>query len=196
MLINPDTPLKSCYRLQDTHLHLYGNCHNLSSPESPAMLLRKQTSFSQTLTVKLHPRESRPNHEAGIVLWWSQYSYISISATLMTHNTISITITKTASSSKTTTTTSLPVNRAPTTNPETTTPTITLIIKATPSNYSFHYNLGTKDKQLLTLPMTEVVRDPDVGGAFAGMMWGIYACGNGEPCLEPVVFSSVSVRND
>ena len=78
-----DTPLKQCYALteQPGFLRIYGNCYDLSSPEGPAMLLRKQTSYSERFHVKLNFNPRKKGYEAGIVLWWSQFSYATVGIT-------------------------------------------------------------------------------------------------------------------
>jgi hypothetical protein len=40
--------------------------------------------------------------------------------------------------------------------------------------------------------VSELAVSPLVGGAFTGTMFGLYAFGNGEPCLDPADFSNVS----
>jgi beta-xylosidase len=79
-----DTPLKQCYTLTERpgHLRLYGNCYDLASPEAPAMLLRKQTSYTESLEVQMQFSPRKVGYEAGIVLWWSQYSYATYGLTL------------------------------------------------------------------------------------------------------------------
>jgi hypothetical protein len=57
---------------------VYGNCYELTSPEAPALLLRKQSSYNETFSVKLDFRPSRLGYEAGIALWWHQYSFATI----------------------------------------------------------------------------------------------------------------------
>lgn len=37
---------------------------------------------------------------------------------------------------------------------------------------------------------------PPVGGAFAGVMYGIYAFGRGEPVLDPADFTAISVVSE
>lgn len=80
-----DTPLKQSYSLTERpgYLRLYGNCYNLSSPEAPAMLLRKQTMYEQSFGVTLEFNPSRVGYEAGLVLWWNQFSYATIGVTLV-----------------------------------------------------------------------------------------------------------------
>lgn len=80
LALSTDTPLKQSYSLTERpgFLRLWGNCYDLSSPEAPAMLLRKQTSFFQTFEVTMKFSSQRVGCEAGLVLWWSQFSYATI----------------------------------------------------------------------------------------------------------------------
>ncbi|KAJ8119998.1 hypothetical protein ONZ43_g3181 [Nemania bipapillata] len=79
-----NTPLKHCYNLTQRpgYLRLYGNCYDLSSPEAPAMLLRKQSSYTESFEVKMQFSPRKTGYEAGIVVWWSQYSYATYGLTL------------------------------------------------------------------------------------------------------------------
>lgn len=86
-LLNPgaDTPLKQSYSLEERPgcLRLYGNCYDLSSPESPTMLLRKQTAYAQSFEATMAFEPSKAGYEAGIVLWWNQFSYATIGVALV-----------------------------------------------------------------------------------------------------------------
>ncbi|GKT65148.1 glycosyl hydrolase [Colletotrichum tofieldiae] len=77
-LSKPSLELGWYHKKRPGHLRLYGNCFDLNSPESPAMLLRKQSSYSETLRVKMLFKPSRPGYESGVTVWWSQYSYATI----------------------------------------------------------------------------------------------------------------------
>jgi beta-xylosidase len=79
-----DTPLKSCYNLTERpgYLRLYGNCYDLASPEAPAMLLRKQSSYTESFEVKMQFSPRKAGYEAGIVVWWNQYLYAAYGLTL------------------------------------------------------------------------------------------------------------------
>jgi len=43
------------------------------------------------------------------------------------------------------------------------------------------------------VPLSTLITSPPVGGAFTGMMFGLYAFGNnnGEPCLDPADYSGI-----
>jgi hypothetical protein len=43
-----------------------------------------------------------------------------------------------------------------------------------------------------SVPVSALITSPPVGGAFTGMMFGLYAFGNGEPCLDPADFSCIT----
>lgn len=47
------------------------------------MLLRKQTAFQQRFQAVLDFQPSKEGYEAGIVLWWSLFSYASIGITVV-----------------------------------------------------------------------------------------------------------------
>ena len=42
------------------------------------MLLRKQTSYNQTFHVRMKFKPTARGYEAGVVLWWSQFSYAAM----------------------------------------------------------------------------------------------------------------------
>lgn len=42
------------------------------------MLLRRQTSYNQRFHTSLTFNPTTPGYQAGIVLWWSQYSYATV----------------------------------------------------------------------------------------------------------------------
>jgi beta-xylosidase len=79
-----DTPLKKEWSLsaRPGYLRLHGGCYDLESPESPTLLLRKQTAFHQRFQATLDFEPSREGYEAGIVVWWSMYSFASIGITI------------------------------------------------------------------------------------------------------------------
>jgi beta-xylosidase len=72
------TPLRQCYTLESSRLALYGNAYTIDMQESPAMLLRKQTSYSQTWTTQVSLEADNLTQEAGAVVFWSRWSYIAV----------------------------------------------------------------------------------------------------------------------
>lgn len=77
---NLRTPLKPCYSLTQYpgHLTLHGNAYNITDFECPAMLLQKQKQHSVDWRTQLEFSPTKPGHEAGTTIWWSQYAYASI----------------------------------------------------------------------------------------------------------------------
>jgi len=75
-----NTPLKECYSLTERpgYLRVWGSCYSLSSPEAPSMLLRKQESYLETFHTSLEFDPIKLGYEAGIVIWWSLFSYATI----------------------------------------------------------------------------------------------------------------------
>lgn len=47
------------------------------------MLLRKQTSYNESFQAKMIFNPRKPGYEAGLVLWWSQFSYSTIGVSNM-----------------------------------------------------------------------------------------------------------------
>lgn len=47
------------------------------------MLLRKQTALAQSFQATMEFAPSRVGYEAGIVLWWNQFSYATVGVTLL-----------------------------------------------------------------------------------------------------------------
>lgn len=47
------------------------------------MILRKQTAYFQTFEVTMEFDPRRVGYEAGIVLWWNQFSYATMGATFV-----------------------------------------------------------------------------------------------------------------
>jgi beta-xylosidase len=75
-----NTPLKKCYSLTEgpEYLRVWGNCYYLSSPESPSLLLRKQTEYCESFHATLNFEHSKVGYEAGIIVYWSPFSYATI----------------------------------------------------------------------------------------------------------------------
>lgn len=46
------------------------------------MLLRKQASYTESFEAKMQFNPRKAGYEAGIVVWWSQYSYATYGLTL------------------------------------------------------------------------------------------------------------------
>ncbi|KAL1864315.1 hypothetical protein Daus18300_007738 [Diaporthe australafricana] len=145
-----NTPLKQSYSLTERpgYLRLWGNCYDLSSPEAPAMLLRKQTSFSQTFEVTM---DFRPQQTTSSVI--------------------------SASSS----------------NP---TELVKLGLVCEGSKYTLAFHQGNGGAQAQAPCFAEdLTIMPPVGGAFTGVMFGVYSFGLGQPVLDPADFTDIRVSS-
>ncbi|RYO86632.1 hypothetical protein DL766_003525 [Monosporascus sp. MC13-8B] len=189
-----NTPLKQSYTLVERpdHLRLYGNCYNLWSPEAPAMLLRKQSSYTETFSAKLqfHPR--KPGYEAGIVLWWNQCSFASIGIRLAAADdngahrktVVFREPTGKAGDFKVSSHGAAAADAAE---------TAALSVEAHPASYRLKVAFGGEERSFDVAAQTLTVT-PSVGGAFCGAMFGIYSFGEWEPVLDPADFSDIKIR--
>ncbi|KAM5341825.1 hypothetical protein ACJ41O_014856 [Fusarium nematophilum] len=186
-----NTPLKQCYSLTERpgFLRLYGNCFALSSPECPAMLLRKQTSYSQTFRAKMEFKPSARGYEAGAVLWWSQYAYatVGVVATQDEDGKIRPEIVfqeplGKAGDFKTTTTDIEPASE-----------NVEFVIRARPTGYDLSVEVDGKSASFSVLAR-DLTAMPPVGGCFTGVMFGVYSFGRGEPVLDPADFFDITTE--
>ncbi|KAI1338290.1 glycosyl hydrolase [Xylariaceae sp. FL0016] len=192
-----NTPLKPCYTLTDRpgHLRLYGNCYSLSSPEAPAMLLRKQTAYSETFEVKLDFNPRKTGYEAGVVLWWNQYSYATIGMTLADGDNPGQTkiaiLRRPAGAAIETSRVKLCQERQelqPASDES-----ARLQIAAQPNTYRMSLKYGSNES-ICEVNIQDMTTMPPVGAAFCGMMFGIYAFGNMEPVLDPADFFDITIK--
>ncbi|KAH6617415.1 glycosyl hydrolase [Chaetomium tenue] len=192
-----NTPIKKCYSLTERpgYLRLYGNCYELTSPESPALLLRKQAGYNETFQTKMQFNPSRLGYESGVVLWWNQYSFASIGIGM-------VEIPEGGEVVRTI------VARQPTgKNGElkvsyplldhgvelgTQDDTVKLTIETTPTHYKLMLSVREVSESV-SFAAEMLTINPPVGGAFTGTMFGIYACGKSEPVLDPSDFSEIAI---
>lgn len=217
-----DTPIKQSYSLTDRpgYLRIYGNCYDLSSPEAPAMLLRKQTAYDQTFETTMTFDPSRTGCEAGIVLWWNQYSYATIGMTrleLPGGERAPMVICRSPSgqagvmsvskqpdpsrpcasrSSRQQTEYPFLSPRNPLSGMETplSQGPVRLTLRCSGATYNLELRQGAS-KASRTCRAEDLTVMPLLGGAFAGVMFGLYSFGKGEPVLDPADFTDIRVTN-
>lgn len=220
LALSTDTPLKQSYSLTERpgYLRLWGNCYDLSSPEAPAMLLRKQTSYFQTFEVTMEFNAQRLGCEAGLVLWWSQFSYATIGVRCggiisnpeRPHLVFRIPkgrpgefqvripwpgLWNMGSGAKifSAQTTSSRISDSAATVPNTTVPVkLTLVCEGSTYKLSFDQGRGSNQTHV-SCSAEDLTVMPPVGGAFTGVMFGVYAFGRGEPVLDPADFTDIRV---
>ncbi|GAB7366463.1 hypothetical protein MBLNU230_g8258t1 [Neophaeotheca triangularis] len=163
-------------------LRLYGSAYSLSSPAAPTTLLRKQTQRNMSFATKLsfHPTSSQT--EAGVVVYYNYFTSSSLGIRLDPATSKRIVRFRPAEGpvvEKTLDTVDSPVE---------------LWIRCQDSSYSFHYRefsgegQSTESEVIGSVSTEAMTRDPPVGMAFGGMMLGLYAYGELEPCLVPADF--------
>ncbi|KAI1282832.1 glycoside hydrolase family 43 protein [Xylaria sp. FL0933] len=197
-----NTPLKQCYSLSERpgYLRLYGNCYDLSSPEAPAMLLRKQSSYSESFEAKLQFSPRRAGYEAGIVLWWSQYSYATYGLTLRERSgggealmVASRTPTGKAGAMALRYLDLEAPSKGNTVPKALSGQTIQLRISARQTEYSLSFQVPTHGLHF-HVKSRDLTIMPPVGGVFCGAMFGVYSFGRGEPVLDPADFFDISIK--
>lgn len=66
-------------------------------------------------------------------------------------------------------------------------------IHATPTSYELSISVGDNSVPVKVLAK-ELTVAPPVGGAFTGVMFGVYSFGRGEPVLDPADFVAISMK--
>lgn len=215
-----DTPLKRSYSLSDRpgYLRLWGNCYDLSSPEAPAMLLRKQTSYWQAFEATMEFGSQRAGCEAGVVLWWSQFSYATIGVRIggiLSDSERPHVVSRTPKGKPGEFSVRLPRQTswimgreadmflAQTTSSDisadlertsTTAVAVRLSLACEGSQYRLSLDQGQEGGQTSVSCSAEALTiTPPIGGSFTGVMFGVYSFGRGEPVLDPADFSNIRV---
>lgn len=195
-----NTPLKKCYSLTERprYLRVWGNCYNLSSPEAPAMLLRKQTEYHESFHAVLNFTPTKLGYEAGIVVYWSPFSYatIGIRAVEIRGETIPTIVFRKPQGRAGAFSDSAPLldKGLSLENDD-----LKLCVEACNGTYKMYakhpkHHLKVGDAESFTFTSEELAITPPVGMSFTGAMFGVYAFGNWEPVLEPADFSDIHVR--
>ena len=173
---------------------MYGNCYDLTSPESPALLLRKQSSYKDIFRAKMSFKPSRTGYESGVTLWWNQYSFASIGLGVVEPS-------EGAEPVRTI------ITRSPTGKNGEFKVAYPLLEsgKAIGADGDVHFTIEAGEAEYkLTLAAGEVnasfsfaaedlTINPPVGCAFCGAMFGLYAFGKSEPALDPSDFWDVEI---
>lgn len=182
------------------------------------MVLRKQTSYFQTFEVSMEFSSRRVGCEAGLVLWWSQFSYatigIRIGGTLSDSERPHV-VSRTPKGRPGEFHVRLPWQRQWTTCGDadlipvqttssgvsasvapalSTTVPVKLTLVCDGSKYTLGFDQGPRGGQTyVSCSAEDLTIMPPVGGAFTGVMFGVYAFGRGEPVLDPADFNDVRV---
>lgn len=194
-----DTLLKDCYTLTVRRgaPRLYGNRYSLPSPGCPSMLLRKQTSYNETFQAKMQFNPRKHGYEAGIALWWSQFSHATIGITLVelydgqSEKRVILRWPEGLLSTETRTM-KLPNSSDLHRESSSTLQPFTLRIEAQLSSYKLV--LSWRDVNCdFDFSASYLTVAPPVGSVYGGMLFGLYALGDGEPVLDPADFSDICI---
>ncbi|KAI0976859.1 glycoside hydrolase family 43 protein [Xylaria arbuscula] len=182
-LYQKNTPLKDCYSMIERpgYLRLYGNCYDLASPEAPAMLLLKQSSYTESFEAKLQFDPRKPGCEAGIVLWWSQFSYATYGLTRRNRSNGEEVLVMASR---------VPTGKA---GEKTVRNTAELKIDANPTEYTLSFKFRSCSSSF-RIKARDLTIAPPTGGVFCGAMFGVYSFGRGEPVLDPADFFDMSIK--
>ncbi|OLN92777.1 Non-reducing end alpha-L-arabinofuranosidase BoGH43B 2 [Colletotrichum chlorophyti] len=195
-----NTPIKPCHSLTERpgYLRLYGNCFDLNSPESPAMILRKQSSYNETFRAKMLFKPSRAGYESGVTVWWSQYSYATIGIAAVQRGEDEPAVPTIVSREPTGKISELKVvyplleagsSSASTLDLE---QPVQLCIAAKPTGYEMSILVGDA-RSSVAFTSEALTLYPPVGGAFCGVMFGLYSFGRSEPVLDPSDFADIEI---
>lgn len=183
-LTRPDTPAKKDYSLTERpgYFRLHGGPYNLSVPACPTLFLRKQTQRACIWTTRLSFEPTSPHTEAGTVLWWNYFTYSSIGIRLSSskHDTRVIRFRPAE-------------GRVVEKELSTQRSGVLLVIEC---GEQYRFGFGEDDSPTFPCQITWVgevsnntmTRAPPVGASFTGMMLGLYAFGERQPCLTPADF--------
>ncbi|KAJ4352094.1 uncharacterized protein N0V89_007440 [Didymosphaeria variabile] len=191
-----NTPLKQCYSLRERPgwLRLWGNCYNLSSPEAPSMLLRKQTEYCESFHATLDFEPTILGYEAGIVAYWSPFSYATIGVGTVQHgdNYFRTIVCRKPEGQAGAFKVLHPMIQD---SPLCSSHTVRLCAEACNGTYKLYAKDEDKaEVQSFTFTAEELAVTPPVGMSFTGTMLGVYSFGNSEPVLEPADFTDIHVR--
>jgi beta-xylosidase len=197
-----NTPLKKCYSLTERpgYLRVWGNCYNLASPESPSLLLRKQTEYCESFHATLNFEPSKVGYEAGIIVYWNSFSYatIGIRAIEIDGHTCATIVCRQPQGGASTFKDSAPLLEY---SKQVNLEKVSMRLCAEACNGAYRlfakhpkHSLEVGDAESFTFTSEELAVTPPVGMSFTGAMFGVYAFGNWEPVLDPADFSEIHVR--
>jgi beta-xylosidase len=185
-----NTPLKREYSLQERsdHLRLWGGPYNLQSLESPTLVLRKQTFARGVWETRLDFQVQHTHCEAGTVVYWNPYTFSSIGIRKDPDKKSRIIRFQSSTSPGIFTTTDHSLSSMG---------HIKLAIKFSEVGYTLGYaELDEEYHWFEQTSMESMTADPPRGMAFTGMMFGLYAYGELQRCLEPADFAFASLTSE
>lgn len=187
------TPLRQCYTVESGRLALYGNAYTVDMQESPAMLLRKQTSYTQTWTTRISFEGETDTHEAGSIVFWSRWSYIAL---FLRRSQVVVRWVDEKTDETEVSLDTVFADEQELVAPDHASGSVRLRIRAEPSTYTCSYQTERMDdfKDLITLPSTVIQRNRPFESPYTGAHFGVFAQDTAlEQCLVPAYFDHVSL---
>ncbi|KAI5305350.1 hypothetical protein KEM56_004643, partial [Ascosphaera pollenicola] len=193
-----NVPFKMDYSLTEKpgHLRLYGAAYTLSTPTCPTMLLRKQCERQTTWRTQLSFKPSSPFVEAGTVVYWNYYTFSSIGLRLGNDDSGDFIVRFTPADGKI-----VECKLSPQSSE------VQFTIECNNDEYRFGFceissnpeEIAADEpgpwKYLGSVANHVMTRDPPIGAPFTGMMLGLYAIGENEPCIVPADFKFAEFRS-
>jgi hypothetical protein len=135
---------------------------------------------------------SRKGYEAGIVVFWSSYSYASIGIRLNTTGDRRVVIVRTPDEKVVGPLLEKEIElSAPAASEKGT----QLMVGWKKSGYILGVVEGGSMTEYGFTAGELLTRGPPTGNCFTGMMFGVYAFGNWEPCLDPADFTKIMMED-
>lgn len=180
------TPLTVDYSLtgRPGWLRLWGGPYVLSTPASTTMWLRKQQHRNTTWETRLDFRPDSARTEAGVVVWWNYSCYSSIGVRLSADGRGRVAQVTLANGEKSSWALSTSDSEV-----------ILAIECGEQYRLGFREASGGEATRFVGLVSNETMtRDANIGAPFTGMMVGLYAFGELEPCLVAADFAYAEFR--
>lgn len=141
---------------------------------------------------------SHPGYEAGVTVWWNQYSYATIGISLVelangeqVRTVVYRQPTGTAGVIKTV----QPLVQTSGNGESAAVPdgAVDLRVETQPTGYTLTLtSVGVSET--FSFSTSDLTVMPRVGGAFCGVLFGIFSFGKGEPVLDPADFSEIYIQ--
>ncbi|MEI6070481.1 MAG: glycoside hydrolase family 43 protein [Verrucomicrobiae bacterium] len=154
-------------------LRLHGTKHALSEPAPVAFVGRRQTEFVQRLCAQIEFDPLRESDEAGISVFMNERHFYALAITGERGGTRRIIVRRRVDDFYIVAAES-PVPAG----------LVTLAIDGERGCYHFRYRVSDGEWQSLGSFVSKHLA-PEMAGTWTGVVWALYATGNGEPCAAP-----------
>ena len=158
------------------HLRLNGAASSLSNVGPVAFVGRRQTEFRQQFSAQLEFVSERPSDEAGLAVFMNESHYYAIAVTGGQDKIWRVIVRRRVDD--------FDIIAAEAVIPS---GALTLSIVSERGRYQFRYRLGDGSWIDLGTFVAKYLA-PELAGTWTGVVFALYATGNGEPCAAPADF--------